>query len=787
MRASNGSAMRRLRDSIVVVMLACACPQAGAETLRAFAERHGLSATLRQWWIERLRGGAASARMEAAKALGAEGALFQADASLDARTRSELLRQVVAALPPADPSSVRPRLEVARQDLGLAASRIDVLRGDPSDAAALREALEALGRVEDALRPVLARLGESGGDRELGSALREPAQLLEAWRFTLRSWIDRRVPGRARDRRAGDVQLARAIVEFGRLIDVESESPQPAEASQDLLKTELGAEAALGLAVAARMQDRPDLAEAWLQAIEASAPGSDAMRRVPMWRLGFAIDARDTAAIRAAIERMPARALPSALALSAARAASSTSGPDAGAVVAAAMAAMDASARSEWLLGLESGNGPLRTLAQALRVADRDLERWQRGESDGAAAAAELLSRGIQEAGTSAPSPIRAEALRAMGWAHRAAGSAAQASAAFEAAAGAGEAFAPECLWLAAVSATAPDEAGRARRLDLLSRQRARDPKGPFAGRVAAWLSRMDGLGADPLAIAVLLDVPSTDPFLADARCEAARRILAGAGSDAAAAAEAGRRALRALEPVVQSPDAARWRLLAAVSAFEAATARQAATALRAEDRQDPTVRAMLVRLHALEGDAPGVRALLAGMSGPDATRAALAASFSLAGVAGPEATIAAVDLALLAADSPDAELRAVARDRAARALLRACDDGVILPPELAARAATTLATGRSESRVQELAAAEALRASGRDAEAIDRLQRIGAGLVQGSEPWAEARWRLWRALSATDPERAHRMLEQHLALMPDGGPAPWGPRLLKAAGGGSR
>jgi hypothetical protein len=381
---------------------------------------------------------------------------------------------------------------------------------------------------------------------------------------------------------------------------------------------------------------------------------------------------------------------------------------------------------------------------------------------------------------------MRAEALRAMGWAHRAAGAMAEASIAFEAAAGASPALAPECLWLAALSVPAQDEAGRARTLDLLARQRERDPKGPYAGRVAAWTSRLGGLNSDALAIAVLLDVPATDPFLADARCEAARRILASAPADSAGAQAAAQRALRALDPVVHAPEASRWRLIAAVRALDVDAARQAAIALRPEDQADPVVRSALVQVHALQGEAAKVRALLAQIPQPDSSRAALAASFALASVAGPEAALAALDLALLVieADPSDTALRAVARDRAARAMLRVTDDGVALPSDLATRAAQALVVAQAVSRAEDFAAAEALRAAGNPSEAIERLQRIGSSLSQGSEPWAEARWRLHRALLAVDFARARRMLEQHLTLVPDGGPAPWGPRLVQAAEG---
>jgi hypothetical protein len=766
-------------------MLLLAASAAG-ESLRSFAERHGLSSTLRQWWIERLRAGASSVRMEAAKALGAEGVLYQSDPSMSPKERAELLRLVVSALPPQDPSAMRPRLEVARQDLGLAALRIDALRADPDDATALRDGLEALGRVDDALRPIQSRMAESGANRDRGSALREPAQLLEAWQRTLQAWIDRNVPARARDRRKSELEIQRAMIQFARLIDIESESPAPTDASQDLLKTELGADAALGLAVALQVAGRITDADAWLQAIETSATGTDAARRVPLWRLGFAIEARDAAAMRRAIERMPARGMPASLAIAAARAASREQGADGSAVVAAAVAAMDPQGRAEWLAGLEGASGPLQVLAQGLRQADRHLESWQRGETGEARETAERIARGLAEAGDGAPASMRGDALRAMGWAHRAAGDMPEASAAFEAAASASPALAPECLWLAALSVPAQDDAGRARRLDLLARQRDRDPKGPYAGRVAAWTSRLGGLSSDALAIAVLLDVPTTDPFLADARCEAARRILASAPADSAGAQAAAQRALRALDPVVHAPEASRWRLIAAVRALDVDAARQAAIALRPEDQSDPTVRSALVQVHALQGEAARVRALLARIPQPESSRAALAASFALASVPGSEATLAALDLALLVieADPSDEALRAVARDRAARAMLRAADEGLVLPPDLATRAVQSLVVARAVSRAEDFAAAEALRAAGQMNESIERLQRIGGALPQGSEPWAEARWRLHRALLALDAARARRMLEQHLTLVPDGGPAPWGPRLVQAAEG---
>ncbi|NBR28990.1 MAG: hypothetical protein EBT83_11370, partial [Betaproteobacteria bacterium] len=92
---------------------------------------------------------------------------------------------------------------------------------------------------------------------------------------------------------------------------------------------------------------------------------------------------------------------------------------------------------------------------------------------------------------------MRGEALRALGYALVASGDAASASVAFEQAAAVRASLRPECLWLAAVHAPAKDEAAQRRRVELLLRQRDADPLGPYAGRVATWLSQLDGFPSD--------------------------------------------------------------------------------------------------------------------------------------------------------------------------------------------------------------------------------------------------------------------------------------------------
>jgi hypothetical protein len=143
---------------------------------------------------------------------------------------------------------------------------------------------------------------------------------------------------------------------------------------------------------------------------------------------------------------------------------------------------------------------------------------------------------------------------------------AAAASVAFEQAAAVRPSLRPECLWLAAVHEPAKDAAAQRRRIDLLLRQRESDPLGPYAGRVATWLSQLDGFPSDAVATAVLLEVPDRDALFAAARAEAARRILRAGAEDAAAQTRSAERALRVTDACAASPLVARWRLLAATT-----------------------------------------------------------------------------------------------------------------------------------------------------------------------------------------------------------------------------
>ena len=100
----------------------------------------------------------------------------------------------------------------------------------------------------------------------------------------------------------------------------------------------------------------------------------------------------------------------------------------------------------------------------------------------------------------------------------------------------------------------------------------------------------------------------------------------------------------------------------------------------------------------------------------------------------------------------------------------------------LLATGCETLQRTPSTSITETFALAEALRMAGRGAEAAERMQVLSGTLAQGTEPWLEARWRLYRALQSFDATRAASMLQQHMTLLPEGGAQPWGALFRDAA-----
>jgi hypothetical protein len=777
-----GARTRLLRVAALVLSL---CQAARAdESFDAFTSRLGLTGTRRTWQLDRLRHGSESMKLEAARALAADPELLSVEAVPDAAERAALLREVVATLPEGDGAAARLRLELSRQRVGEAAACVDRLRADPGDAQAAAQAQQALAQAHDILAPVRAQ-GSTGRRSDPRTAALEGAELLAAWGRTMSAWLAHHGHG---DVRAADLELRRAMLQFARLVDTDGDAPHAVNASADLLRTEAGAEAALGLASAMDVAGLRDDAAEWLDAVEAARPPTLAARRVPAARLAFAVDAGDAKALAAALDRMPPRSLSPSLAIATARVAAGASGDASNELAVRALDAMDAATRAAWIDRLAAQSGPMRDLAEAVRAAQAAWPALSRREMKPAEAAelAHRLRATLHAAGPRAPGSLRGEALRLQAWAERATGDDAAASVTFEHAAGESALVRPECLWMAALCEPAASDRGRARRLDLLRRQRAIDPSGPFAGRVATWLSRLDALQGDALAVAVLLAVPANDAFLCDARVEAARRLLSVAETDAEARRVSARRALQALEPVASQPAAARWRLLAALAADDLDTAAQAERDLAAADRADAAVAGALVRLQVLRGDLVAARACIDALPLDRRGAVAMAAVDELVAMQGAERRASQVELASMAVElaAGHAEQVLAARERLARAVLQAADDGAPLRRELAERVVAPLATGAEASRAQTMAHAEALRMAGRAAEAVELLQKLSASLSQGSAAWAEARWRLFDALRQLDPRRAATMLAQHLALAPDGGPAPWGVRFLQASKG---
>ena len=66
----------------------------------------------------------------------------------------------------------------------------------------------------------------------------------------------------------------------------------------------------------------------------------------------------------------------------------------------------------------------------------------------------------------------------------------------------------------------------------------------------------------------------------------------------------------------------------------------------------------------------------------------------------------------------------------------------------------------------------------GDDDAALAALRTLVSGTAIGTERWFRRKHELVRVLARTDPARARDVLEQHVVLHPDYGPAPWGERL---------
>ena len=768
---------RRREGWILLMALLQPALTARAEELGSFMARHDLRATRVQWLLSELPQGGAAAR-DAARSLAAEDVWMNAETGLTPEARREALATMVASMPSTDRAAGRPRVDLAGHELNRVSRDIDAMRGRTATPAQLRSQLESLQLVQDMLWPLIADPPTRGPDPV--AEWRPRARLLDGWRRLMRVWLMRRLEPAQTRREA--VELERARLVLIRLVDADDQSPTPANASQDLLATDLGADAALGLVVALAMQGEAQASAEWVRAVQASAPDRDAARRLPAWLLALAVDAADVAAMRRAIEAMPPRTLSAELAVAAATVASEHPSADGEAVMAAATDAMPRAARMDWLRRLGEGDGRLRALAAALNQASDRLPGWQQGRGDGAAESVVSLREALATT-PEPPASLHGEALRLLGWALWRSGEAAAGSRSFEQAAFAGPAFRSECLWLAALSS--PDEQGEVndRRVRLLQAQRDGDPRGPWVGRVTLWLSRLDGFANPAAAIAALLEVPLEDPFVADVRCEAARRILLQAGTDADGQTEAARRALRALEPVRGAPQAARWRLIASLvpGVQDGSAAAEAMAALSDDDRADPAVAAAVARWSAMQGDLEGVRAAVAAVAERQRAMAALQAAVSLADRSEPGARRAQMELAIEALRSDEATLRSAAVERLAQAVVANAELDAPLEAGLARQIVAAIRGNRGPAEASP-ALAEALRASGQVEEAIAMLQRRSGGASQGSPAWLQSRWLLLRALESADGERARAMLAQHLVLLPDGGSEPWGTRFRAAA-----
>jgi len=303
--------MRLRRDActaLCALSIACAA-RARDEGFDVFLQRHALEGTRLQWQIDRLRSGTPAARVQAAREIAADPAMLASTGGLLNSERQDVLRLVVAQLPAGDRAAARPRLEMARQQLAEGAVLVEAMRGSERDTANAKIAMEALSQAAELLRPLLTSDSSRTDRQDPLAGVHEGADLLDAWRRTLQAWVVLHGGGAATDAAAAKLELERAIVLFARLVDADVQSPEPGNASADLLRTEMGADAALGLAAALHAVGRDAAADAWLQAVAREASTTTAAGRMALWRLAFAIDRQDLRAMREVLDHMPPRTL----------------------------------------------------------------------------------------------------------------------------------------------------------------------------------------------------------------------------------------------------------------------------------------------------------------------------------------------------------------------------------------------------------------------------------------------------------------------------------------------
>ncbi|MFK7961123.1 MAG: hypothetical protein AB8G96_11425 [Phycisphaerales bacterium] len=70
--------------------------------------------------------------------------------------------------------------------------------------------------------------------------------------------------------------------------------------------------------------------------------------------------------------------------------------------------------------------------------------------------------------------------------------------------------------------------------------------------------------------------------------------------------------------------------------------------------------------------------------------------------------------------------------------------------------------------------------ALGRSDQSLEAWRTLSDGLSAPSPAWYEARYELIRRLAEINPERARRVMQQHVALEPEYGPSPWRQRLRR-------
>ncbi len=573
---------------------------------------------------------------------------------------------------------------------------------------------------------------------------------------------------------------------FAQVIELPMHRLSPVHASLDLRSDPLVARSVFGLALVAVANGRPDAALAWMDAEMPLGVPDHVLMEAARWHVMVAAAVGRFDVVLDVLEQVADT--DAELCVLAALESCQQSAPEAAQVVSLAVRHLHEQEDLERLRMVArqcplQGTGARSELAMALAAWDRALQ------DDGVPAAwlsvAEQLWHATQEArrvGLVTPNALDYQ----LGWAWRQAGESTQAAAAFLQSVDAN--FRAEESLALAIDAMAASGSSPSELIELLARSLRQWPTGRWWVRHALQMAELTG-SLEPDVEERLLAIPRSDPNRSrvdEAMERLAWRQLLDDPNDVSLLQAYVQVAMPLLMERDQSALIGQWaaRIASASLALPSAGLEDAQLALdRAAELAvlDGSVelRCLRARWHAERGELVQATDDMLIAQQLDADHPGIESAW--------RAILAAVD-----EDASDEQVQAVVM--ASKALAsRPLTDAVRVavgqvaalgvtrdPTDLQALALLEEMVSQSEPPAALVVMrAQAATAQGDWTSAAEWWQRASQGVVQQGPAWFEARYEMIRALARVDAALARATIDQHVGLYPDGGPSPWGPRLL--------